>query len=140
MIAYAESSAVLAWILGEPAGEAVRLQFVEAERVVSTTLTGVECARALALGRATGRIQSAGELAGLRLLEAAGATWATLELSGRVLERARAPFPIEPVRVLDALHLAAATVFMEAMPGLTMVTLDERVRANARALGMQVKP
>jgi len=52
----AESSAVLAWLLGEPAGEAVRRMLAEAECVVSSTLTQVECARALARGVASGRM------------------------------------------------------------------------------------
>ncbi len=140
MIAYAESSAVLAWVLGEKNGEDVRTALAEAERVVSSTLTEVECARALARGAVTGWIARTTELAALKLIEMAAASWVTLELSGSVLTRARASFPVEPVRTLDALHLATILAFREVLPTLEVVSLDERVRANARALGMTVRP
>lgn len=140
MIAYVESSAVLAWVLGEKNGEDVRTALAEAERVVSSTLTEVECARALARGAVTGRIARTTELAALKLIEMAAASWATLELWGSVLTRARGSFPVEPVRTLDALHLATILAFREVLPTLEVVSLDERVRANARALGMTVRP
>ncbi len=140
MIAYAESSAVLNWLLGEPGDEAVRLLLADAERVVASTLTKVECARALARGVATERLGPADELAALQLLDMASASWVTLEMMGRVLDRARARFPHEPVRTLDALHLATAVMFHEAHGKLTMVSLDDRIRENAAALGLSVAP
>jgi predicted nucleic acid-binding protein len=136
MIAYAESSAVLAWVLGEPEGEQVRSVLAEAERVGSSTLTAVECARALARGAATGRIGRADELAAARLLEGAMASWAMLETGSRILQRASSRFPVEPVRTLDALHLATALAFQEANSTLVLVSLDDRIRANARSLGL----
>ena len=57
MIVYAESSAVLAWLLGEADGKPVRRLLAEAERVVASTLTPLECARSLARGVATGRLK-----------------------------------------------------------------------------------
>jgi len=140
MIAYAESSAVLAWVLGEPEAEQVRTVLAAAERVVSSTLTGVECARALARGAAVGHIGRTDELAAARLLEGAMASWATLEMSDRILRRAAARFPVEPVRTLDALHLATALSFREAYPDFVLVTLDDRLRANAQLLGLQLSP
>lgn len=140
MIAYAESSAIMAWLLGERRGEEVRRALARSERVVSSTLTQVECARTLARGVASGRVGRGDELAALRLLDQAVATWTVLEMSGRVLTRARGTFPVEPVRTLDALHLATAMVFREALPDLVVVSLDDRIRANAEALGLRVIP
>jgi predicted nucleic acid-binding protein len=140
MIAYAESSAVLAWVLGEPGEREVRSAMAEAERVVSSTLTPVECARALARGVQTGRIGRGDELAALKLLDLAAESWVTLELTGRVLLRARARFPQEPVCTLDALHLATALQFLEAAGTLTLISLDARIRDNAVALGLAVAP
>ena len=68
------------------------------------------------------------------------ASWATLEMSGRILRRAAARFPVEPVRTLDALHLATALSFREAYPDFVLVTLDDRLRANAQPLGLQLSP
>jgi len=48
VIVYAESSAVLAWLLGEPSQNVVLEQLRGAERVVSSSLTALECARGLA--------------------------------------------------------------------------------------------
>ena len=140
MIAYAESSAVLSWILSEAKGDAVRRALADAERVVSSTLTQVECARALSRAVGLGRMGRGEELAALRLMDAAAARWAILEMSGKVIARARGAFPVEPVRTLDALHLATALLFREAIPDLLVVSLDERVRANAEALGLPVAP
>lgn len=140
MIAYAESSAVLAWLLGEPDGAQVREILRDATRVVTSALTGVESARALGRGAATGRLTSADELAALRLLDTAERSWTLLDLTDRVLNRSRVRFPNEPVRTLDALHLATAVLFQEALGDVTMVSLDERVRSNARGLGLGVEP
>ncbi len=140
MIAYAESSAVLTWLLGEPQGATVRRLLADAERVVASTLTSVECARAVARGVISERLGPADELAALRLLDMVSASWVTLEMTGRVLDRACARFPHEPVRTLDALHLATAMMFHEAHGKLTMVSLDERIRDNAAGLGLSVAP
>ena len=140
MIAYAESSAVLAWLLGEPDGADVREILREATRVVTSAITGVECARALVRGAATERLTPGDELAALRLLDTAERSWTLLDVTDRVLDRARARFPHEPVRTLDALHLATAMLFHEALGSVTMASLDERVRSNARGLGIDVAP
>ena len=140
MIVYAESSAVLAWLLGEPTGEAVRRTLTGAERVVASTLTPLECHRALARGVATGELTEAAAGAAASLLARASAGWALLEMSGPALDRARVTFPAEPVRTLDAIHLAAAIEFRQALGALTLLSLDERIRANAAALGLAPAP
>jgi len=140
VIAYAESSAVLAWLLGEPEGAEVREILRDATRVVTSAITGVESARALVRGAASERLTSGEELAALRLLDTAERSWTLLDVTDRVLDRARVRFPEEPVRTLDALHLATAVLFHEALGRVTMVSLDERVRSNARGLGLDVAP
>ena len=47
MIVYAESSAVLAWLLGESNEPLVRDALDGADRVVTSSLTALECARGL---------------------------------------------------------------------------------------------
>jgi hypothetical protein len=56
-----------------------------------------------------------------------------------VLARVRRPFPVEPIRTLDALHLATAEMFGEPAPLVTIITRDGRVRENAEALGFMVE-
>ncbi len=140
MIVYAESSAVLAWLLGEPSAAAVRRILAGASQVVASSLTGVECARGLARARASGRLTSRDELAALHLLDIAESSWAVHDLSERVLNRARVRFPAEPVRTLDALHLATAALFHEAIGPVTLLSFDDRIRANASGLGLDVAP
>lgn len=140
MIVYAESSGILAWLLGEPTAEAVRSTLTSAERVVASSLTAVECARGLVRARASGRITAKDELAALRLLDVAAASWDVHLLTDRVLARARFRFPVEPVRTLDALHLATAIRFFETLGPVTVLSFDERIRANATALGLDVLP
>ena len=80
------------------------------------------------------------ELATLRLLDDAESTWDVHALTDGVVARARATFQVEPVRTLDALHLATALILQEAVGPLAVLSLDERVRANATALGLAVLP
>ena len=138
MIVYVESSAVLAWLLGEPTAGLVRRVLGSAERVVSSSLTAVECARSLARGRALGRLGARDELAALRLLDVASRNWDVHELSDRVLTRARMAFPVEPVRTLDALHLATALLFLEGLGRIGLLSFDERILANAAPLGFDL--
>ena len=49
-----------------------------------------------------------------------------------VLQRASEPFPVEPVRSLDAIHLATLAI---AGAGITVLSNDYRVNHNAHALG-----
>ncbi len=140
MIIYAESSGVLTWLLGEPTGDLVRRALTDADRVVASSLTAVECARSLARARSTGRVTATGELAALRLLDVAESNWDVHDLSERVLVRARGRFPAEPVRTLDALHLATAALLSEALGRLTVLSFDERIRINASGLGLDLWP
>jgi predicted nucleic acid-binding protein len=62
-----------------------------------------------------------------------------VSVTDEVLERVRRPFPIEPVRTPDAVHLATAESLGEPPQLMTIVTRDDRVRKNAAALGYSVE-
>ena len=55
-----------------------------------------------------------------------------------VFARVRRPFPVEPIRTLDAVHLATAELLGEPPPLMTIVTRADRVRENTVALGYAV--
>jgi predicted nucleic acid-binding protein len=137
---YVESSAVLAWLLGERAGAAVREALAGAEIVLTSELTLVECDRVLI--RAVNRAGlSEAEAADRRArLNHAAAHWTLLALDAAVIERARRPFPREPIRTLDALHMASALVARAAVPNTTLLALDHRIRACAHQLGFALIP
>ena len=61
---------------------------------------------------------------------------AMLELERPVLARALEPFP-EPVRTLDAIHLASADFLRRQGQEVTIATYDARMREAARAMGFE---
>jgi predicted nucleic acid-binding protein len=137
---YAESSAVLAWLLGEPSGRDARRLLATARRVVTSDLTLVECERALIRAEVLGEISPArhAELTGV--LRAAAVHWDMLTLHEEVLARSRQPFPNEPIRTLDAIHLASALVARTATRSLSVLSLDDKIRKTAKSLGLPVVP
>ena len=66
--------------------------------------------------------------------------WSIHAITPRVVGFARGPFPGEPIRALDAIHLATALVIRDIYPDLRVLSLDQRVRDNAVALGFEVVP
>ena len=140
MTLYAESSAVLAWLLGEPAGERVRRALAEAELVVASDLTLVECDRMLIRARTSGDLSESADADLRARLNAASLHWNLLRVDSQVVERARRPVPGEPIRTLDALHLASAVVARAAVAGLALLSLDSRIRAAGAQLGLSVRP
>lgn len=137
---YAESSAVVAWLLGEPGSEAVRRTLAEAAVVVGSDLTLIECDRVLIRAASLGRLPEADAASRHATLSAAAAHWVILGLTPEVGDRARQPFPVEPIRTLDALHLASALAARRAVPDLALLSLDRRVRACGRQLGFDLLP
>jgi predicted nucleic acid-binding protein len=135
---YFETSALLAWILGEPNGVKIKKTIDEAETVVTSVLTILEAERALIRAEATGLL-SAGDAEKLRgLLARSKAGWLLMEISEDVRDRVKRFFPVEPVRPLDAIHLATALVFLRAFPFLELLSFDQRILKNASSLGIAV--
>lgn len=140
MILYAESSAVLAWLLGEPRAKFTAAALQDADLVITSVLTGAECSRAIIRGAALGAIDRAQARALVQRLEAWEASCDRLEIGERVLERSRAPFPREPLRTLDAIHVASASLAHTEIGAVTVLSYDDRVRSNSAALGMALLP
>jgi predicted nucleic acid-binding protein len=140
MILYAESSAVLAWLLGEPRAALTERALRDASLVVTSTLTSAECSRAILRGAALGAISRAQAQALVRILGEWEAGCDRLEIGDRVLARASAPFPCEPLRTLDAIHVASAALAQAELGDVTVLSYDDRVHANAVALGMPLLP
>ena len=74
-----------------------------------------------------------------RLAQAAS-HWNVLALDRVVVDTAKGPFPVEPVRALDALHLSTALAARSLVPRLALLSLDRRIRENAPRLGFSVFP
>ena len=140
MTLYAESSAVLAWLLDQPQGDAAAAALAAADVVIASDLTVIECDRAIARAVALGELDETDALERQGRLNAVSAGWTLIGLHDEIVERARRPFPIEPIRTLDAIHIASALTARKAVPDLTMLSLDGRVREVAVALGFRLLP
>ena len=78
---YIETSALLAWLLGEPCSAEVKKTIDEAETVVTSVLTLVEAERALIRAEVT-NLLTAGNAEKLRgLLARSKASWVSMEIS-----------------------------------------------------------
>ena len=137
---YAESSAVLAWLLGEAAGSRVREVLRRAELVFASDLVLIECDRVLIRAITLGEIDEATTADRRAHLNAAAAHWHTYRIGLEVVERARRAFPVEPVRTLDAIHLASALAARSIIPDLELLSLDDRIRRTGAQLGFQLQP
>lgn len=135
-VVYLETSAVLAWLFAEKRSASVPERVDAAEVVVTSSLTLAEAERALVRAE-TGGLLRGGDGQRLRgLLETAAAGWMSMEVSQEILRRAARPFPVEPLRTLDAIHLATALAFTMTFADLAVLTFDSRVEKNATALGL----
>jgi len=137
---YAESSAVLAWLLGEAGGEEIRRLLGGADEVYTSVLTLVETDRVLIRARVVEELREANVIDRRRVLARASRRWFLLQLHEEILDRARRPFPGEPIRTLDALHLASALTARAAIPELAILSLDSSIRKSSLDLGFEVLP
>lgn len=87
----------------------------------------------------TGRLTAEAEKSAIRALRTFERRCFLLDVGQAVLDRVRRPFPVEPIRTLDAIHLATAELLDEPPQLVTIVTRDERIRANAQALGYGIE-
>lgn len=136
-VRYIESSALVAALLEHDA--AVVKKMPRGTQRVTSALTLAEAGRAIIRARAMGRLTADEEHAAVSALRTFERRCFILDVDHAVLTRVRRPFPIEPIRTLDAVHLATAESLGEAPPLVTIVTRDGRVRENARALGYAVE-
>ena len=134
---YLESSAVLSWLLDEPQAEWVRHAVDRSETVLTATLTLVESNRALVRVESEGLITQADRRRLRGLLTRESARWAMVGLTESISTRAGEPFPVEPVRSLDAVHIATALEMQELYPDLEVLSLDQRILDNLVPLGLR---
>ena len=140
MTLYAESSAVLAWLLEQEHGEVVAATLAQSALVISSDLTLIECDRVMIRAVALNQLRESDAVQRQARLNAVSARWTLLALDEEISERARRPFPAEPVRTLDAIHVASALIARKAVPDIGMLSLDDRVREAAARLGLPLLP
>lgn len=135
---YVETSALLAWLLGEPQAVQVRKNIDQAEEVFTSVLTLIEARRAMIRLQHESTIREAEIYAVVGLLQKTLQTWSLMEITPNIQERASRQFLVEPIRSLDAIHLATALELMKAYVDLSILSFDQRILANAKPLGLRI--
>ena len=134
---YVETSALLRALLEEDRELHAALG---GDGLFTSALTLVEAARSVHRARREGRLDAATAREVERQLASFERVCDVIDLDDEVLRMARDELPTEPVRTLDALHLASLRVLDAALGGFEVLSCDERVRRNAVALGFRVVP
>jgi len=112
----------------------------EAPLRIASSLSILEADRGLTRAIVVARLPRLAARDAARGLVALAAVTVVAEMDGQVLEHARQIFPVEPVRSLDALHLATALLFRQELGEMTFASCDRRIRENAAALGFPLLP
>jgi predicted nucleic acid-binding protein len=134
---YIETSGLVAALLDEDRN--ARLAIMGEGLRFASALTFAEAARALLKARLDGRLTVDEERALLRRLRRFERSCEIADISESVLARAARPFAVEPVRTLDAIHLATVEQLGETPQFVAVVSRDRRVRENALAMGYAVE-
>ena len=134
---YLESSAVLCWLLGEPQADQVRRKVEASETVITSTITSVETERLLIRAELREVITQADRQRLRGLFARAVTRWGLVGLTDSVRVRAAARFPVEPVRGLDAIHLASALEATELYEEVSVLSFDQRIVDNLEPLGLR---
>ena len=134
---YVETSALLRVLLD---GDEALQPVLSGEGLFTSALTFVEGARAVSRARREQRLDAREAREAERQLAAFERSCDAIALDDEVLRRAREELPEEPVRSLDAIHLACLRVLDDELGGFEVASCDDRVRRNATALGFAVVP
>lgn len=135
-VVYLETSALLSWLLGDGRTQRVARMIDSAQRVVTSALTVIEVKRGILRATRERRITAADGVRLMELLARTISAWDMMEMDHSIRARAAESFPVEPVRTLDAIHLATALEFRRAFPELSVLSFDERIVANLDPLGL----
>jgi predicted nucleic acid-binding protein len=134
---YVETSALLRVLLD---GDAGLQPEISGEGLVTSALTFVEAAWAIVHARRERRLDPRAAREAERQLASFERGCDIVAMDDEVLRRAREEFPVEPVRSLDAIHLASLRVLDDGLGGVEVVSCDDRVRQNVEALGFVLVP
>jgi predicted nucleic acid-binding protein len=134
---YVETSALLRALLD---GDESLQPLIVGEGLHTSALTFAEAGRAVERVKREGRLAENLVRAAERQLAVFKRSCEIVSVDDEVLERAGREFPVEPVRTLDAIHLATVLALNAADIDVEVVSCDDRVRDNAEALGFRVVP
>ena len=106
---------------------------------VTSVLTIAESNRALLRAHLAGIITDEQHGAALQVIQRFARRCHVVRITEPILSRASRRFPVEPIRTLDAIHLATAEALGNHPVPVIIVTRDRRIEENARAAGYSVE-
>lgn len=133
---YLESSALLAYLFKEKNCHAIQRSLEGAVQVITSVLTLVEAERAVSRLQFQSIVNAAQALSLAGILVALSNQWIMMEMTSPIRKRAGGLFPVEPVRSLDAIHLATMLEAIKSFPDLQVESCDERILSNLEPLGL----
>jgi predicted nucleic acid-binding protein len=134
---YIETSALLAAGIENDATARAAIRG-EGHRFASA-LTIAEAMRTIVIAQAKGRLSPVEYRATVRWIRRFANRCEIVAIGEEVMERVGRAFPVEPIRTLDAIHLATADLIGESPALISIVTRDARIRQNALAMGYIVE-
>lgn len=135
-VLYIETSAILAWLFSEPNSHEVREQMDQADIVATSTLSLLETERVILRAINQNLLDSDNGQRLRELFTETSSGWTLMEITKEIREGASQPFPVEPVRSLDAIHLSTALEFLKIYPEMKVLSFDRRINDNIPSLGM----
>jgi predicted nucleic acid-binding protein len=113
LIVYLDTSALIPIIVDEPSSAACRRIWNDADTIVTSRLTYVETAAALAQSKRLGRLDSAGHRVGLELLDKVWREMAVIDVDQALVLEAAADAERWSLRGYDAVHCASARLVLD---------------------------
>lgn len=135
-LCYVETSGLLAALFEQDS--AAKRALRAATHRVTSALTFAEAQRAVVRGVRTDRLTPDQARMVAQALETFAKRCRVVGITEDVLGRVGRPFLVEPVRTLDAIHLATLELLGGSPALLTVLTRDDRLRQNALAAGYAV--
>ncbi|HVH56931.1 MAG TPA: type II toxin-antitoxin system VapC family toxin [Vicinamibacterales bacterium] len=137
MWAYFDTSALVKRYVNERGRREV-LRLLRRHEVVTSALVTVELRSAFRRRLAEGTLHEQQLAEILKRIDADREFWALIDVSTSVLAAAERLVGSQPLRTLDAIHVASARLFADriAQPTLVFVTADVRQTAAALGAGM----
>ncbi len=132
---YIETSALLRAVLERGTTPEIEVKLGDASYLLTSRLSLVESSRALLRARSRGRLSEAALADQERQLRAFWQQCEIWEVSRAVCELAEWVAAPQPLRSLDALHLATFVLARRRIAGLELLTADERLKDAAQRAG-----
>jgi predicted nucleic acid-binding protein len=135
-ILYIETSALLTWLFNEPGSNEVIDTINHTDLIVTSELLRIETVRAVKRLYNEELITSEQMKSLLDIFDRHMKSWFIMSIDETIVTGSLKDFPAEPVRSLNAIHLATALEYKNLYPELKMLTKDKRILQNTEALGL----